>query len=197
MATSCSTCSGGCIDGCKGGCDDGCTNCGVTCGGGCSGDCDDSCDGTCQGTCSTGCQDTCAGKCSGTCQTHCNTACSAENAAAVIANLGNSIVSGSVCLASDIVAVKNAIANEFTRRGAYGFTTAYRVKPVSGGAILMEHGSLILSDVYKFSTTFTEDGTKDWRGLITDDGVLKASDLRPAIEYIKVLMNRVVRPPLG
>lgn len=185
----CSTCSGGCIDGCKGGCDDGCTNCGVTCGGGCSEGCDSSCDSTCQGTCSTGC--------TGTCKTYCNTACTAEDAAAVIANLGNSIMSGNVCLASDIVAVKSAIANEFMRRGAYGFTSVYRVKPVSGGVILTEHGAKILSDVYNFSTKFTEDGTKDWRNLITDDGVLKASDLRPAIEYIKVLMNRVVSPLLG
>lgn len=181
-----SSCSSSCSGGCSG-CGSGCAGtCSGSCEGGCSGDCEGGCRGDCGSGCSGGCSGSCKGYCRNTCSTLCNTACTATNQAQNIANLGARIIKGETMYASDINAVKNAIVGEFTRRSRSGYTS-YTVPPASNVPIQLEHGKKILEDCYIF------DSTKDWRSNITDKGTLvKAESLRPAIEYIKTLMNTVV-----
>lgn len=201
-------CYGGCKCNCYGGCSGNCfgtstcscgssactgsctSSCGSGCGSGCSGGCTGDCDGGCKGSCGSGCRGGCSGSCKGycrnTCNSLCNTACTAENQAQNIADLGIRIVSGEAMLSSDINAVKDAIVYEFTRRSRSGYTS-YTVPPAFNAPIMVEHGKKILEDCYIF------DNSKDWRENITDTNTLvKADNLRPAIEYIKTLMNTVV-----
>lgn len=170
----CYGCTGSC-EGCSGYCENGCGGCGDNCDGcgGCGG-----CDGGCSNTCKTACLSTC--------KTACNTACTATNTAAIIAALGAGIVKGQYIRPADFINVKNAIINEFRRRGNTTYVNNYSVVPTVGGKYLDEHGQKILNDVYAF------DNSKDWRS----GHVLGSSaSLRPAIEHIKALMNTIVPLP--
>ena len=182
----CSGCSGTCTSGCSGTC----SGCGGTCTGTCSGcsgcgGCGSGCSGGCT-SCSGSCSGTCRGGCRGSCNNLCNTACTAADRAEFIANLGSGITKGKAMYAQDILDVKNSIVGEFTRRGRTGYTT-YTVIPAENVPVLLEHGKKILEDCYNF------DNTKDWRNWIRGKGVIAEADsLKPAIDYIKTLMNTVV-----
>ena len=106
-STACEFCSTGCGDGCKGGCYN---DCAINCNSSCSGTCSDGCRG-CTG-CGSSSDNNCTA-CTGSCTDNCNNGCSGEN----VTTIFNRITLNTVILASDIIDLRDIVANEATRRG--------------------------------------------------------------------------------
>ena len=194
---SCFSCEGSCYDGCKG-CDGSCTSC-KGCSGGCSGNCSGTCNGcsgSCQGTCKnscsssctscsgcSGCTGSCSGGCKVNCQGECDNSCTADNQAEIIAHLGDNIAVGNIIKAMDYVELKNAIENEYRRRGK-AVPEGFPKQPIPGERVILEVSKKVLTDVYEFDRT-TE---HDWRETFKPWEIAAAPKWEPVIAYIKVLM---------
>lgn len=171
------TCEGDCYRDCG----DECDGCSGSCQGSCSSTCYGGCDGSCKGGCYSSCSTSCSGGCRTTCNNRCNTACTAENQAALIANLGLS----DIMYAHEMKTIKNAIENEFARRGI-SYSNPYSIPIEKGLKTFTEYGLKIMEDVYNFNHAY------DYRGnIVTGERATKAQ-MQPAIDYIKTLMVQVV-----
>ncbi len=194
----CFSCEGSCYDGCKG-CDGSCTSC-KGCQGGCSGSCSGTCNGcsgSCQGTCKNSCSSSCTscsgcssctGSCSGGCKTNCqgkcDNSCTADNQAEIIAHLGDNIAVGNIIKAMDYIELKNAMDNEYRRRGM-AVPEDFSKQPIPGERVILEVAQKVLTDVYEFDKS----AEHDWRETFEPWEMAAAPKWEPVIAHIKVLMT--------
>lgn len=206
----CSSCSGGCSGDCDGECSGscygcsgncsgncrGCSGCSGSCSGSCSG-CSGSCQGTCQNSCSASCTSTCTGTCtsctgtcSGGCQTNCqgqcDNACTADSEAEIIAHLGDNIAIGHIVMAMDYTELKNAVDNEYRRRGKE-IPSGFIKQPIPGEPVSLEITQKVLTDVYEFDKL----PEHDWRETFGLWDMASAPKWNPVIVHIKSLMTDI------
>ena len=193
----CSSCSGGCSGDCDGGCSGDCRgcrgDCSSTCRGcsGCSGSCSGNCNGcsgSCQGSCQNSCSASCTGTCTGGCQTNCtgqcDNACTGENQAELIAHLGDNIGIGKIIMASDYTEIKNAMENEYRRRGME-LPQPFQKQPIPGEPVILSITKEVLTDVYEFDKA----PEHDWRELFSKWELAAAPKWAPVLSHIKTLMT--------
>ena len=188
---SCRGCTGGCSGGCRGcsGCSGTCKETCSGCTGNCSGSCKNSCSASCTGTCTNSCT-SCTGNCTGGCQANCtgecDNACTGDNQAEIIAHLGENIAIGHIVKAMDYIELKNAMDNEYRRRGKE-IPAAFGVTPVPGEAVLLEIAQKVLTDVYEYDKS----PEHDWRETFGPWDIAAAPKWDPVIAHIKTLMTSV------
>ncbi|MBS6229364.1 MAG: hypothetical protein KH509_06320 [Clostridium sp.] len=206
----CTSCSGGCSGDCDGSCSGdcrgcrgdcsstcrGCSGCSGSCSGNCNG-CSGSCQGSCQNSCSASCTGTCTnsctsctGTCTGGCQTNCtgqcDNACTGENQAELIAHLGDNIGIGKIIMASDYTEIKNAMENEYRRRGME-LPQPFEKQPIPGEPVILSITKEVLTDIYEFDKA----PEHDWRELFSKWELAAAPKWAPVLSHIKTLMTSI------
>ena len=195
----CTSCSGGCSGDCDGSCSGDCRgcrgDCSSTCRGcsGCSGSCSGNCNGcsgSCQGSCQNSCSASCTGTCTGGCQTNCtgqcDNACTGENQAELIAHLGDNIGIGKIIMASDYTEIKNAMENEYRRRGME-LPQPFEKQPIPGEPVILSITKEVLTDIYEFDKA----PEHDWRELFSKWELAAAPKWAPVLSHIKTLMTSI------
>lgn len=151
----------------------------------CQNSCSASCTSTCTGTC-TSCTGTCSGGCQTNCQGQCDNACTADSEAEIIAHLGDNIAIGHIVMAMDYTELKNAMDNEYRRRGKE-IPSGFIKQPIPGEPVSLEITQKVLTDVYEFDKV----PEHDWRETFGLWDMASAPKWNPVIVHIKSLMTDI------
>lgn len=139
--------------------------------------CTNSCT-SCTGTCTGGCQTNCTGQC--------DNACTGENQAELIAHLGDNIGIGKIIMASDYTEIKNAMENEYRRRGME-LPQPFEKQPIPGEPVILSITKEVLTDIYEFDKA----PEHDWRELFSKWELAAAPKWAPVLSHIKTLMTSI------
>jgi len=181
------SCTDYCTGDCTGGCDETCqSDCAYYCSIDCTGTCLNGCTGTCNTTCTGGCSGNCYGTCngcSGTCTGDCNNACTSSSASQVIADLGLNIKNKGFISQNDFSSLKNALRNEFARRGMTLPTNdTYTIEPAIGLNIYKEHLQKVFDDEHLFNSSINHN--------VATGDIILTSSITDTITYIQTLMTQ-------
>ena len=129
---------------------------------------------------------TCSGGCQTNCQGQCDNACTADSEAEIIAHLGDNIAIGHIVMAMDYTELKNAMDNEYRRRGKE-IPSGFIKQPIPGEPVSLEITQKVLTDVYEFDKV----PEHDWRETFGLWDMASAPKWNPVIVHIKSLMTDI------
>lgn len=87
----------------------------------------------------------------------------------------------------DYIELKNAMDNEYKRRGK-AIPSPFTTQPIPGEPVILEIASKVLTDVYEFDKT----PEHDWRTTFAPWDMAAAPKWEPVIAHIKMLMTSAV-----
>ena len=110
----------------------------------------------------------------------------ADSEAEIIAHLGDNIAIGHIVMAMDYTELKNAMDNEYRRRGKE-IPSGFIKQPIPGEPVSLEITQKVLTDVYEFDKV----PEHDWRETFGLWDMASAPKWNPVIVHIKSLMTDI------
>lgn len=109
-----------------------------------------------------------------------------DSEAEIIAHLGDNIAIGHIVMAMDYTELKNAMDNEYRRRGKE-IPSGFIKQPIPGEPVSLEITQKVLTDVYEFDKV----PEHDWRETFGLWDMASAPKWNPVIVHIKSLMTDI------
>lgn len=104
----------------------------------------------------------------------------------MIAHLGDNIGIGKIIMASDYTEIKNAMENEYRRRGME-LPQPFEKQPILGEPVILSITKEVLTDIYEFDKA----PEHDWRELFSKWELAAAPKWAPVLSHIKTLMTSI------
>lgn len=105
----------------------------------------------------------------------------------MIANLGANFVKGNIIRANDFTQLKQAMENEYRRRGK-SIPPAYNPSVAVGQTIKHNAITQIFNDCYNISPS----SSNDWRNTTNVGDPVYTNKIQPSINFIKGLATQIV-----